>query len=152
MEFTISTHVYRAGKLNAFDQLYVIKRLTPMLGKLASLAGSNIKLTKGADGKATDLDGDITTIITPLTEAITALPDADMDFVINTCLAACERKQPGGGWAPVRKGEATMYEVSLSAMLTITYRVVRNNLSDFLADLPSLSILEGLVGKVASPG
>lgn len=152
MEFAIGNHMYRAGKLNAFDQLYVLKRLTPMLGKLVSVAGSNIQLTTGTDGKVSDIDGDITTIITPLTEAITALPDADMEFVINTCLAACERKQPGGGWAPVRKGEATMYEVSLSAMLTITYHVVRNNLSDFLADLPSLSAQEGLAGKVASHG
>jgi hypothetical protein len=42
-----------------------------------------------------------------------------------------------------------MYSLSLPAMLTISAKVMAVNLSDFFADLPSLSGLGGMLRKVS---
>lgn len=149
MEFSVKDRVFRAGKMDAFQQLHVVRRLAPCLGKLAGLAGSDLELKKDEAGNVVDVAGDIGPVVSSLAEAVAALSDADAEYVINACLEAAECKNPGGGWAPVRKGGATMYSLSLPAMLTISAKVMAVNLSDFFADLPSLSGLGGMLRRVS---
>lgn len=146
MEFTINNTVYRAGRLDAFKQAHIVRRLVPCLGGLASLADNEVKLTYDADGKVTGVDGDISEILRPLTNAITSLQDGDVEYIFNACLEVTERKQAGGKWAPLRAGGVTMFDgLSLPVLLQIAYYAFRENLTDFLEGLPSLSSLEGFM-------
>lgn len=153
MEFTINSIQYRTGKLNAFTQLHITRRLTPCLGHLAGLVGGKVTLKYDEGGTVTDIDGDIADLLAPLSNAVTSLSDEDVEYIINACLEATERKQAGGGWARLRVNGVTMFEgLSLPAMLQIAYYVIKDNLTDFFADLPSLSNLEGLKGFMKDRG
>ena len=146
MEFTIKGTVYRAGKLDAFTQLHIVRRLTPCIGKLAALAGGNVKLKYGEDGKVVDIDGDLDVVMTPLADAIIAMSDEDVEYVLNACLEATERKQAGGVWAALRVKGVTMFDgLTLPVLIQIAYYIIRENLADFFGELPSLSGLEGFL-------
>ena len=151
MEYTIGKNIYRSGKLNAFRQLHIVRRLTPCLGKLAALAGSGVKIKRDAAGKVVDLEGDIDQVIGPLTTAVAAMKDDDVEYILNACLEVTERKQAGGRFVPIRSGSATMFDdLSLPAMIQIAYHVIKGNLQDFFAELPSLSALEGLLKSTST--
>ena len=149
MEFTIGKDVYRSGKLNAFSQLHIARRLTPCMGQLAALASldpERIQFIKDGAGKLIDIKGDINLVITPLTNAITALSDEDVEYVLNACLEVTERKQTGNKWAPLRVNNVTMFDgLNLPALIQIAYHVILENLADFISGLPSLSGLEGFL-------
>jgi len=149
MEFTIGKDVYRAGKLDAFKQLHIARRLTPCIGPLVQLAAidpEKFKVEKDAAGTVTKIDGDFNQVVGPLANAITALSDEDVEYVLNACLEVTERKQSGGKWAPLRVNDVTMFDgLTLPAMLQIAYHVILENIADFFSGLPSLSGLEGFL-------
>ena len=63
MEFSVKDRVFRAGKMDAFQQLHVVRRLAPCLGKLASLAGSDLEIKKDDSGNVVDVAGDIGPVV-----------------------------------------------------------------------------------------
>ena len=140
-EFTVDKTVYRAGKLDAFKQLHILRRLTPCLGHLAGISSAEVDLLKNDKADASQ-------IVTPITNAIGALKDEDVEYILNSCLEVTERKQAGGKWAPFRVNNTTMFDgLTLPVLLQIAYHVIRENLTDFFAGLPSGSGLEGLLTK-----
>jgi hypothetical protein len=151
MEFTIENVVYRAGKLDAFQQLHIVRRLTPCLARIAAAAGPD---TGGSGGREPSVrkdvpEGDEGKALDALLAAIATLKDEDVDFVLNSCLDVTERKQPGGGWARMRSNGALMFQgISLACLLQIAWHVIRENMADFFAGLPSLSALEGMAAKI----
>jgi len=149
MEFTIGKDVYRAGKLDAFKQLHIVRRLTPCIGPLVQLAAiepEKFKVEKDTEGNVSKINGDFSQVSGPLVGAITALSDEDVEYVLNACLEAAERKQSGGKWASLRVNGVTMFDaLTLPAMLQIAYYVILENLEDFFSGLPSLSGLEGFM-------
>lgn len=146
MDFTINKVVYRSGKLSAFTQLHIVRRLTPCIGKLAGLVGSEAKVVFDAEGNIAGFDGDMDAVIMPLADAITTLADEDVEYILNACLAVTERKQPGGAWARLRVGDASMFDgLTLPVMLQIAWHVITENLTDFFGELPSLSGLSGFL-------
>ena len=148
MEFTVRGQLYRTGRLNAFKQLFISKRIVPAVGKLAGLTKGAVKLGKDADGNP-QLDGDLEDVLTPLVDAIASLKDEDVEYILNACLEAAERKQSGGAWARVRVNGTTMFDdLNLPALLKISYHVIWENLQDFFSDLPSISGLKEAVHKL----
>lgn len=146
MDFTINKTVYRSGKLDAFTQLHIVRRLTPCIGKLAGLVGGGVKIKFDDKGNIVDFDGDMDAVIMPLTEALTALNDADVEYILNACLAVTERKQPGGSWARLRVGDTTMFDgLTLPMLIQVAYYVIMENLEVFFGELPSFSGLQGFL-------
>ncbi|KAF5035737.1 hypothetical protein DSECCO2_582450 [anaerobic digester metagenome] len=135
MEFAIKDVRYRASVMDAFTQLHVVRRLAPVLGTMAPLVGK-------------DAERDQDVLLKGLADCVAGLKDEDVEYILNACLDAAERRNQGGGWAPVRKDGATMFPVGAAALLLIAFHVIRHNLSGFFADLPSLSGLEGLMSKL----
>lgn len=145
-EFKNGKHIYRAGRMDAMTQFHVMRRLTPCLGKMAGLAGGKVKLIFDAEGNIVDIDGDLDDVLLPLVNAITALSDDEVNFVFNACLEVTERKQAGGAWAPLCvKGTVMFDDITLPVRLQAVYQVVKENLTDFFGELPSLSNLEDLL-------
>ena len=145
MEITINDNHYRIGRMNAITQFNVLRRLTPCLTCLTSLASNDIKLEFDENNNATNINGDLNAVLAPLGSAIAALGDEDVAYIFNACLEIAERKQTGGTWAPVRKNGVTMFDgLSLPTLLQLTYHVLRQDMADFFKELPSLSALRNM--------
>lgn len=125
-EVIIQGTTYRTGKLNAFAQMYIVKRAAPVLGKLQGLL-------QQADVQRPE------TLVEPLGEAIGALPDESLEYICNACLDVCECRMAGGGWARVRQNGATMYDLDLLTLLSLTAHTLQDNLAGFFLALPSLA-------------
>ena len=122
-EFQINGITYSCSKLNAFDQFHVFRRLAPVL----SVIGVDIS-------KAKD---DPMALFNPVAKAIGDMSNADSEYVLNTCLGAVRRRQGDKVWAPLMsRGGLQFDDVQLPEMLQITWHVLQENFSNFLAVLP----------------
>lgn len=128
-EATINGVAYRIGKLNALQQLHVGRRV---LGVLAN----------GAQGSQ------------QLLGAISAMPDEQVDYVVNRCLAVVQRctgtpGAVGASWAPVMGSAGIMFQdMDAAALLQLTVEVVKENLMGFFTAVSvvgaeSLTLPEG---------
>ena len=70
MQFTIKDKTFDSGRLNAFQQLHVVRRLAPVTERLVALAGSA---------------GDPEAFLGPLARTVGELPDVDVDYILNAC-------------------------------------------------------------------
>jgi hypothetical protein len=134
LEFQIDDVTYQAGKLNAFQQLHVSRKLSPVLPKLLP---AFLSLTKE------ELDSkDLATIaeaVAPATEVLASMADADVEYVIGTCMTVVKRALPGNaGWTKAWNEAANlpMYEdIDLGVMLQITWKVLGDSLGNFFSVL-----------------
>jgi hypothetical protein len=119
MEFEIAGNTYRAGKLDAFKQFHVSRRLAPVLGGLAMVAGGE--------------QDRLSALLQPITEAVARMSDTDCDYILQTCLGVVQRQQ-GSTWAPVfaaGRGALMFEDIDLSAMMQIAVKVIQDNLGGF---------------------
>lgn len=123
--FTVDGIAYQAGRLSAFQQFHLLRRLMPLADMWAH-------------GRGRESEADWRRIA----RAVAALSDADADFVLLTCLGVVERRQPGGrGWSPVlsREGRVPMFDdMGAATLVHIVARVLAGVLADFSAALPGL--------------
>ena len=116
MQFTIKDKTFDSGRLNAFQQLHVVRRLAPVTERLVALAGSA---------------GDPEAFLGPLARTVGELPDADVDYILNACLDVTQ----------IRHGDDIFFingPLDLTMLLGIAAHVLKDNLSGFFADLPSV--------------
>lgn len=129
-EFAIGSQTYRATPLDAFEQFHCVRRLGPIFGALAKAIE-----TGGDDLRPAD-------VAAPIMTALAAVPDADANFVLTTCLRHVTRQQSGGtGWAPLMGagGQMMFADVDMTEMLQITGQVLQGYLASFLSGLASVS-------------
>jgi len=136
MEIEVRGQLYKAGRIDAMKQFHVVRRLAPILSAMADIGGLQAAFSGGQPQAA-----DMAVMLVPLANAVSSMPDADVEYVLGICLDVVERKQPGGGWAKVRASNgALMFEdIDMAAMLMIAGGVLGHNLSGFFAGLPSVS-------------
>lgn len=130
IEFTVSGQNYRAGKLDAFKQLHVSRRLAPIIPTLIPIF---IKLSK--DGMS-DLSA-LGELLGPFATAMASMPDEAAEYVVSTCMSVVSRQQ-GSAWSPVwsARGNVVMFDdIDLGVMLPIIVRVVQDNLGPFINGL-----------------
>ncbi len=113
---------YRIGKLDAFKQFHIARRLAPVLTSWAE-----VTKTQKAPEPGSEMDA-----LKPIIDAVSKLSDADTDFVIHTCLAVVMRRD-GERWANVRSSNGMlMYQdITMADMLILVYSVVEENLASF---------------------
>ena len=127
-EFEINGVQYRAQTMDARRQFHVARRLS------AVLAPSADAIDKSKDDKS--VKGGIIAALDGFFEALSTLPDDQLDYVIDACLDTVSRKD-GGAWSPIRRGGALMYDLDLYTQGAIIYHVVRGQLDGFFASLPA---------------
>lgn len=132
IEFEIGGQTYRAAKLDTFKQLHVSRKVGPVLPKLLPVF---LQFTKSAKdgGPADDLTA-IAVAVEPLTQALADMPDADFEYVVNTCLAVVQRSQMNN-WAPVyTAGAGLMFDdIDLGATVQLVAKVIWHSLGPFLS-------------------
>lgn len=146
MEFEIKGQLYRSGKLDAFKQFHVARRLAPLLSGVSSvLKGSALPPpTQKHDGDKSQSEEapppapapDFADFLEPMADALAHMPDADCDFILFTCLGAAQRQQ-GNGWAKIvaTGTRSLMFEdIDMGVMINITLKVIQENLGSFFSD------------------
>ena len=132
-EINISGTPYRIGKLDAFKQFHVARRLAPIQLAMGLSAEA---LTKKA-GEATE-EQMLAAIMGPIATELAKMPQADVDYILHTCLAVCSRGDQAGAFAPVlaQNGALMFSDIGMVQMIRLTIEVIRNNLGDFFALAP----------------
>jgi len=129
IEFELQGNQYRAGKLDAFAQLHVSRRIAPLIPALIPVF---VRVAKG--GLTKDLAG-LAEIIKPFADGLAAMDDESAEFVITTCLSVVKRQATGNNWAPVwsKSGKCSMFDdIDLGAMIPLVVRVIQDSLGPFI--------------------
>lgn len=131
-EITINAQAYRLGRLNAFQQLHVSRKVGPLIPTLVPAF-----LAMGSEGPGLDQLGRLAALVQPFTDAFAGMSDADVEYVAAICLGAVQRSQ-GGTWSPVwsQQGKCLMFDdMDLSVMVPLVVQVIVANLGPFLEGL-----------------
>jgi hypothetical protein len=122
---TFGEHTYRFRKMNAFDQLHVMRRLAPLISRL---------------GKLSDLTLD--SAFGPIAEAMAEMQDSDVNYILEKCLSVVDRRLPDGSWMRVWNKDAKQMQfedLQLAGMMHLTGRAISENIGGFLGASPALS-------------
>jgi len=122
---TIHNIDYLIGKLSAFEQLHVARRLAPVLAELFT----SFKATP--EGGEAGLDALLELASVPLAKTLAKMTNEDVDYVVNACLSVCQRQQ-AKGWARVMVNGVLMFaDIELDTLIALTSSVVQENLGRF---------------------
>lgn len=142
IEYTSGDKSFKSKKLNPEQALGCMKRLSFMLEGLREALPAMRKLSAEAD-KGEKLEA-LLTGIGPVARAFSAMPDADLKYLMDSCLAVTEFHQNGKVWAPlVGPSGHPMFndEIELFDRFVIVQQVLQLSLSRFFGAL--LSALSG---------
>ena len=139
-ELEIGGNAYRINSMPAMTQFHVMRKLGPVLPGivpvLAQAAAALPQANDQEDGSAmTTVDGvaAIAMAARPLLDGLAAMADADAEYVINHCLSAVMRRDPGGkSWNAVSRDGVTMFDdIDLMTSMQIVWAVLRENYTGF---------------------
>ncbi|MFP0547887.1 phage tail assembly chaperone [Acinetobacter baumannii] len=144
---SINGHDYTIGRLDAFDQLHVSRKLSPLVPTIVPViaevaqgdlikAFEKIDLDNVSDEEIRQkfdlksLNG-LSESLGKLTEAWASLPQDDVDFIIKKCLSVCNRN----GSRVCMNGSIMFDDLDMMPMLALTVAVIRKNLGNFIQGL-----------------
>lgn len=129
-EIPIKGATYRVGDLDAMGQFHVGRRVLPVL---ATMGISVASLRKGLTIDAADM----AISLGPISEVVSRMDDAHVEYVIGSCLSVVQRKE-GKEWAPVAtNGVQILYaDIKMDVMLRLVWAVLQENLANFLSEPP----------------
>lgn len=133
VEFNLNGQTYRAGKLDAFKQFHLSRKLAPIVPTLIPVF---VKLSRDGD-LAKDIAG-IAAIVQPFADGIAAMTDADSEYVLSTCLGAVQRSTGQNTWAPIwsQAAKSCMFDdIDLGVMVQLVMQVVQDSLGPFIRGL-----------------
>jgi len=145
-EFELGGVRYRARRMGAKDQFFVVRKLTPLMGSFIPMIQAVAKQNATGGNMVKALMSMDVAQIMPLAQGIAGLPEADTDEIISRCLSHVQRgstSPAGTSWAPVWSTSASkpMFEdMDLLTMLSLVVHVVRKDLANFMVALSSSSI------------
>jgi hypothetical protein len=141
-ETEVRGHTYRIGRLNAFDQIHIARRLGPLISSFFDVIGTLPKIV--ADDEEESFKIDIVDILNSnkldhLTKALAELPDEQVDQIISKCLEVCSRAVTNStgavtAFTPIWNKQAKQLQyqdITTLDMLTLTKAVLQEHLSDF---------------------
>ena len=125
---TINGVEYQIGKLGAFEQFHVGRKLAPLL---AHALPAFMQFAEGGTDRP-----DIEVVLLsgagiPIAEVLAKMSKEDVDFVLHECLAVCQRKQTKG-WAKVFANGVLMFQdVEADTLFGLTKAVIEVSLGRF---------------------
>lgn len=131
-DFEVGNKKFKLGKLSAFEQFHVVRRLGPVLAELAPALKELSEMKQG------DLDKDQFALLAPILKGIGELSDKDSDFVLLRLLSCVEIYQSEFGvWAKIARGDTLMIpDLDLPIMLQVAGRAFAFNMSGFFSGPP----------------
>lgn len=118
MEIEFTGRVYLIGKLDAFSQLHVARKLGPAV----PLVQGMVDLANASKDKA---------LLSVL--MLGHISDVDADFVVRKCLSVVTRREDTGALAKIQtpNGDLMFQDISMGDILALTNAVIEENLGDF---------------------
>jgi hypothetical protein len=119
----IGGQMYRIGRMDAKKKFHVARRLAPLLSAWSSAKpGADMMQSLG-----------------PIADALSRMSEEDTDYVLDACLAVCQREQPNGQWAPVctTSGRMMFQDIDMPEMVQLAVNAVRENLAAFFPGAPA---------------
>lgn len=132
VEFELQGNTYSVGKMDAFKQFHVSRKIAPIVPTLIPIF---VKLAK--DKKLTDDLEAFSLLLGPFAEGIAGMSDESSEYIIATCLAVVKRKQ-GDTWATIwnNNGKVCMFDdMDLGVIMQLVLRVVQDSLGPFIQGL-----------------
>lgn len=141
-EFRVDNCVYAFRPMDAFTQLDVIAKLSPLLASgFAELIPFFIKMRDEGLLKIEDIPlKEAVELAPPVAREISKMDSKDRRFIIEACLSLCERKMDGSpGFAPIwnaQVGRAQFEDINsdISIMLRITQGVLMGTFKRFFPE------------------
>ena len=136
-EFSVGEHQYRSEIMDARLQLHVARRLMPVLPSFREM------LVADPDDPMSQLKA-----LQPLAEAIAAMKDQDVDYILDACMRHTFMAQKHGangdisGWTRLWNEAAgrPQFKMDMNEMLQIARALIVENIGGFLSEpLSSLS-------------
>lgn len=125
---TIAGIEYQIGKLGPFEQLHVGRKLAPLLAhaipSLAKLSG---------EGEKPNLEMLLfEAAAVPMAEVLSRMSKEDVEYIVNECLAVCQRHEKRG-WAKVlNAGGGLQYmDIEVDTLVGLTQAVINVSLGRF---------------------
>lgn len=119
---------YRVGRLGAWDQLHVARKVGPLY---ANVLQSGSAAVRG--------DISVAALLGPVMSGLASLSKEDSEYLIRTCLSACQRRQlveDKEVWSKVAiNGKIMFDDVGVEEMYRLTLEVVKANLGNFFQGL-----------------
>lgn len=140
-DFEIGGKQFRLSKINALKQFHVVRRIAPILAKLAPIMAEAAANQGKIDAlpEAEKLK-EFAKFASPIMEGLSELSDQDSEFVLMSLLGSAEIQQSAGNWAKIANGTMLMIQdLELPVMLNVAGRALMYNLSGFFAVLPQVS-------------
>lgn len=151
MDFTIDGVAYKARQMNAFDQLSLMSKLSPLLASGLPELLPLIREIRNLPPKEVKVDGVKRLVpaglldlpleesvgkLAPLASALSKMSDADRRAVIEPCLAVVEKDIGSGKFAPIWAGEvgrALFPEFNTNAILVlrVAFAVISGTFASF---------------------
>ena len=124
---TINNVEYEIGKLGAFEQLHVGRKLAPLL---AHAIPALIEIN-GADDRPNMEMLLFSAAAIPMADVLCRMAKEDVDFVVAECLAVCQRKQ-AKNWAKVFvNGHLMFQDIEVDTLIALTQAVIEVSLGRF---------------------
>lgn len=131
-EFDVGGQTYRVGKLDAFRQFHVSRRIAPIIPTLVPVF---VKMAR--DGNLTDDIAGLSEVLVPFAEGIANMSDEASEYVMANCLSVVQRKNQAG-WAAVwnTQGKVCMFDdMDLGIIMQLVMKVIQDSLGPFIQGL-----------------
>lgn len=132
-EIEINGVMYRIGRLDAFTQFHIARRLAPI--QLAM----GISASELAQKATADESTIAAAIMGPIADIMSKMPQDDVDYILKSSLAIVSRKQ-GESWAKVFVSGGLMFDdIRMKEMVRLTIAVIKENMDGFFGGLPDVT-------------
>ncbi len=131
-EFDLAGNTYRFGKMTAFQQFHVSRRIAPIIPTLVPVF---VKISQDGNLLA-DLPG-LAEVLQPFADGLAAMSDEASEYVMSNCLSVVQRKH-SNGWTAVWNSNAKVCmfdDMDLGTIIQIVVRVIQDSLGPFIQGL-----------------
>ena len=122
-EVEVDGRQYRTGKLDAFKQFHLVRKLMPLFSGLGeTFAGL----------PSSDQGSSFWKSLAPIAQAVAEMSTEDSEWILKTCLTVVTVNN-GRTWVPVTTPQgALMFEdLEMPVMLQLAFTVIQDNLGGF---------------------
>ena len=136
-DFTLNGMQFKLGKIDAFRQFHIVRRIGPLLAELVDSLRTIGKVDADKMSEQEKLEH-FSKLAAPVMQGLAKLSDADADYVLLRLLSSVEvHQEKFNSWAKVATDQAiAMQDLDLPILLQVAGRALMYNLSGFFALLP----------------
>ncbi len=138
-DFAIGNRNFKLGKIDAFKQFHIVRRIAPLLAELIP-AMKELSKNKSETLSEDEKLNQMAALAAPLMNGFSKLTDEDSNKVLLGLLSVVEMQQSSGNWARVATEAGIMFQdLELPVLLQAAGRSLMFNMAGFFAVLPQVS-------------